>query len=167
MFSSALRRYYEESHDHCYRRDFDICPRTVGGRCDHKIDKRKFSDLADLRATLLAGCTRLLVLIYRRGPGSFLIKANTPWVLLRSTLLVAMWVAYYTALPEIDLSLAAAGYYTSPLLIVLLSSKLTGDRVGGIVRGAVALGFAGVLVILRPGSVPFNGYVLLPFVQGI
>ena len=75
-----------------------------------------------------------------------------------------MWVAYYTALPEIDLSLAAAGYYTSPLLIVLLSSKLTGDRVGWIVRGAVALGFAGVLVMLRPGSVPFNSYVLLPFV---
>ena len=90
----------------------------------------------------------LLVFLRRRGPGISLIPASILWVLLRSILLVAMWVAYYTALPEIDLSLAAAAYYTSPLLIVLLSSRLTGDRVYWSVCGAVALGFAGVLVML-------------------
>ena len=109
----------------------------------------------------------LLLLLCRRRPGISLIPASIRWVLLRSTLLVAMWVAYYTALPEIDLSLAAAAYYTSPLLIVLLSSRLTGDMVGWSVLGAVALAFAGVLVMLRPGSVPFNGYVLLPFVAAL
>lgn len=109
----------------------------------------------------------LMMLLRWREPRTSLIPANTPWVLLRSVLLVAMWIAYYTALPEIDLSLAAAGYYTSPLLIVLLSSRLTGDRVGWRVRSAVALGFVGVLVMLRPGSVPFDAYVLLPFVAAL
>ena len=109
----------------------------------------------------------LLVLLRWREPGTSLVPGRVGWVLLRSALLVTMWVAYYTALPKIDLSLAAAAYYTSPLLIVLLSARLTGERVGWVVRGAVALGFVGVLVMLRPGAIPLDGFVLLPFVAAL
>lgn len=110
----------------------------------------------------------LFLLLFRRGgTGISLNPANTRWIFIRSCLLVAMWISYYAALSKIDLSLAAAAYYTSPLLIVLLSSKFTGDRVGWRVRIAVALGFAGVLVMLRPGSVPFDSYMLLPFIAAL
>ena len=109
----------------------------------------------------------LLVLLRRREPSTSPVPRHVRWVLLRSALLVAMWIAYYTALPEIDLALAAAAYYTSPLLIVLLSSSLAGDRVGWTVRVAVALGFAGVLVMLRPGTATLDGYVGLPFVAAL
>ena len=44
---------------------------------------------------------------------------------------------------------------------------MTGDRVGWRARCAVALGFAGVIVMLRPGAVPFNAYALLPFVAAL
>ena len=89
------------------------------------------------------------------------------WTLLRSALLVLMWVSYYTALPKVDLALAAAAYYTAPLMITLLSARLAGDRVNRAVQGGVVLGFAGVLVMLRPGSAPVNPYVLLPFVAAL
>ena len=109
----------------------------------------------------------LVVLLRWREPDTPLAPTRARWVLLRSALLVSMWVAYYTALPRIDLSLAAAAYYTSPLLIVLLSARLAGDRVGPVVWAAVALGFAGVLVMLRPGSVPFDAHVLLPLAAAL
>lgn len=109
----------------------------------------------------------LLLLLRRRESSRPLLPNRTRWVLLRSSLLVAMWIIYYTALPRIDLSLAAAAYYTAPLLITVLSARLAGDRVGGVIKGAVVLGFAGVLVMLRPGSVPLDVYVALPFIAAI
>jgi len=46
------------------------------------------------------------------------------WVVVRSALLVAMWLSYYSALPLMPLSLAAAAYYTSPILITVVASVL-------------------------------------------
>jgi len=78
-----------------------------------------------------------------------------------------MWISYYTALPQVDLSLAAAAYYTAPLLITLLSARLAGDRVGWGVKFAVVLGFTGALVMLRPGSASLNVYLALPFIAAL
>ena len=83
----------------------------------------------------------LLVLLRWRERATSLIPKRPPWVLLRSTLLVTMWIAYYTALPEIDLSLAAAAYYTAPLMITWLSARLADERVGS---GRAGRGGAGL-----------------------
>ena len=82
-------------------------------------------------------------------------------------MLTFMWVAYYTALPHVDLSVAAAVYYTLPLFITLFAAVFIGERVG--VRGwiAVFLGFCGVLLILRPRADDFNGYALLPLTSAV
>jgi len=80
---------------------------------------------------------------------------------------VFMWIAYYTALPHIKLSLAAAVYYTIPLFITLFSSWMTGDAVGKKNWIAVCIGFMGVLIILRPDSEGFNAYALLPLIAAI
>ena len=106
----------------------------------------------------------LVVLLHRADPGGSLMPRRVGWVALRSALLVGMWVAYYAALSEIELSLAAAIYHTSPLLIVPLSAALAGERVGWTVRAGAAIGFAGVLVILRPDAGPIDGHAVLPFV---
>lgn len=86
------------------------------------------------------------------------------WVVLRSLLLTAMWVAYYAALPTTPLSLAAAGYYTIPLFLVLFSAPLLGERVGA--RGwlAAALGFVGVVVMLRPNPADLSVTNFLPVI---
>ena len=89
------------------------------------------------------------------------------WTLTRSLLLSAMWAAYYCSLLYVELSVASAVYYSSPIFITLLAALLLGDRVGR--RGwlAVALGLAGVLLILQPRPSAINLYALLPLASAL
>lgn len=98
-------------------------------------------------------------LAWRKGSQRF---GSPGWVILRSALLVAMWLAYYSALPLMPLSLAAAAYYTSPILITLVASVLARRWPGPRVLLAILLGFAGVVLILRPDASGFNLATLLP-----
>jgi len=96
-----------------------------------------------------------------------LLPSSIAWTALRSLLLALMWIAYYTALPHIDLSVAAAVYYTIPLFITLFSALFTGDKVSPQAWFAIALGFTGVLIIVRPQSDGFNLYILLPLLAAV
>ncbi len=89
------------------------------------------------------------------------------WTLMRSLLLVAMWILYFIALPNIELAIAAAAYYTSPLFITLFAALFLDEPVR--VRGwfAIALGFGGTLLILEPQADDFNTYALLPVLAAI
>ncbi|MEM7669904.1 MAG: DMT family transporter [Pseudomonadota bacterium] len=98
-------------------------------------------------------------LVRRKGPQCF---GSPGWVILRSALLVAMWLAYYSALPLMPLSLAAAAYYTSPILITLIASVLARRWPAPRVLLAIFLGFAGVVLILRPDASGFDLATLLP-----
>ena len=108
----------------------------------------------------------LLALLVGDGIGRSL-RIARPWVLFRSLLLVGAWLAYYTALPFIDLSIAAAAFYSSPLFIAGLSALLAGEPVGRRRSFALAMGFAGVLVILRPGTGDFSGWTILPIAAAV
>lgn len=109
----------------------------------------------------------LFVLLRYQAPGMSLFPSAFLWALLRSLLLAAMWAAYYVALPFMPLSVAAAAYYTIPLFITLFSALFVGEPVGPRGWFAVALGFVGMLVVLRPDADGVNGYVLLPVVAAI
>lgn len=109
----------------------------------------------------------LCVLISRRQPDIKLLPDSIGWVSVRSLLLALMWIAYYSALPHLQLSVAAAGYYTLPLFITLFSGIFIGERVGVIGWLAIGLGFAGVLVMLRPDTESFNIFVLFPLLAAI
>jgi len=89
------------------------------------------------------------------------------WVLLRSFLLMSMWVSYYISLPYLTLSVAAAAYYTLPIFITLFSALLVGDQITRLGWGATFIGFLGVFLILRPSAGDFNWYVLLPLLSAI
>ncbi len=104
----------------------------------------------------------LISLIKYFDPQLSLIPATLKWTVLRSLLLASMWVAYYVALPHIKLSIAAAVYYTIPIFITLFSALLTGEKVNLKSWLAIAIGFVGVLVIVRPDADGFNPYLLLP-----
>ena len=108
-----------------------------------------------------------IAVIRSRAHGVSLKPTSLGWTALRSLMLTFMWVAYYTALPHVALSVAAAVYYTLPLFITLFAAVFIGERVG--VRGwiAVFLGFCGVLLILRPQAEDFNGYALLPLASAV
>ena len=65
------------------------------------------------------------------------------------------------ALRYIELSMAAAIMFTSPILVSALSVPLLGERVGRWRWGAIVAGFAGVLVVVRPWSGEVHWAVLL------
>ncbi len=87
-----------------------------------------------------------------------------PWVLLRSLLLVLMWLLYYVAIQNVELSLAAAAYYTAPLMITMWSTRIAGERVGRLTLLGVCFGFTGALIMLKPTSVEWSPYLILPFI---
>ncbi|MGX0877889.1 drug/metabolite transporter (DMT)-like permease [Roseovarius sp. MBR-154] len=101
----------------------------------------------------------LWLLARRSGPRAV---GSLVWVVVRSALLVAMWLCYYSALPLMPLSLAAASYYTSPILITVLTTLLARRQPPLRVLLAVCLGFAGVVLILRPDTSGFQISGLLP-----
>ena len=61
---------------------------------------------------------------------------------------VGVFVLAFTYLPLADVHAIAA---SSPLIVVALSAPLLGERVGLARWGAVLAGFAGVMLIIRPG----------------
>lgn len=89
------------------------------------------------------------------------------WIILRSLLLTAMWIAYYLALPLLPLAVAAAAYYTLPLFIVAFAALFGDESVGRSQWMGVALGFAGILLVLRPGGEAFAWAALLPILSAI
>jgi drug/metabolite transporter (DMT)-like permease len=101
----------------------------------------------------------LVWLVKRNG---FAAIGSLFWVTVRSVFLVAMWLGYYVALPLMPLSLAAAAYYTSPILITALASILARRWPPLRVLIAIVLGFGGVILVLRPDTSGFRLATLLP-----
>jgi drug/metabolite transporter (DMT)-like permease len=110
----------------------------------------------------------LLAVAARKSGGTgFLLPNRFGWTLLRSLVLVAMWVFYFSALPHVELAIAAAAYYTLPVFITLFAAVFLGDRISLHGWLAVELGFAGTLLVLQPRAGAFNAYVLLPVVSAV
>lgn len=59
-------------------------------------------------------------------------------------------VVWFEALATADLSLATALSFAAPLVAMPIAARLLGERIGWLRWAAVAFGFAGTLVVLRP-----------------
>jgi S-adenosylmethionine uptake transporter len=98
----------------------------------------------------LIGITFSLVLVQFEG-GFAILRTRTPFLhALRGILIVVSNLTYFTALAAVPLADAAALFFVAPLLITVLSIPLLGEKVGPWRIGAVAAGFAGILVMLQP-----------------
>jgi drug/metabolite transporter (DMT)-like permease len=81
--------------------------------------------------------------------------------ILRSLLLMGSTVCFFTALRYLPLAQAASISFTAPLIVTLLAWPLIGERISLARLAAVMLGFAGVLIVIRPGSDVFHPASLL------
>ena len=109
-----------------------------------------------------AAQTLLLVLIF--GP-SFPRRLRTRHVRLqtaRSMLLLAATFFFFAALERLPLSETTAIFFVAPLIVVALAGPLLGEPVGLFRWTAVAIGFAGMLIIQQPGAAAFRWASLLP-----
>ncbi|MFC4201573.1 DMT family transporter [Candidimonas humi] len=81
---------------------------------------------------------------------------------LRGFLNVIGACAFYRGLAELPLAEITAIAYAAPVFVVLLSAAVYKERLDAWRMLAVALGFAGVLVIVRPASGAFQAASLYP-----
>jgi drug/metabolite transporter (DMT)-like permease len=76
--------------------------------------------------------------------------------LLRGVLSVSSWGLYYAGFQHLPLAPATVLSFSSVLFVTALAGPLLGERVGWRRWSATVAGFAGVLLILRPGAVPLD-----------
>ena len=86
---------------------------------------------------------------------------NPGFLLLRAVVLFFAYFAYYLAFPALPLADAVALYFTVPLFIALFAGPYLGEKATPGVWMALALGLAGVVVMLRPGEGLFEPAALL------
>ena len=103
---------------------------------------------------------------HRVGP-SFWHTAHWRVQLLRSAMLVVATLSFFGALRFLPLAEASAISALAPVFIVLLSPWMLGERPGRARLAAALAGFAGVLILLRPGSAVFHPATLLLFVTAL
>jgi drug/metabolite transporter (DMT)-like permease len=81
---------------------------------------------------------------------------------LRGTLMVAVTLLDFAALQSMPLAQATAVFFTTPVLVTVFAAVFLRERPGWATWAAVATGFAGVLVVVRPGtSLPLAGVLLV------
>jgi drug/metabolite transporter (DMT)-like permease len=85
-----------------------------------------------------------------------LFKIRWGWHVARGVLAVLMLATFIYAISEMPLSEAYTLFFISPLLITALSVPFLGETVGWRRWAAVLVGFAGVLIVMRPGFVAVN-----------
>ncbi len=95
-------------------------------------------------------------LVVREG-GLKALRPRHPWlVALRALLLAIDMVFVFYAFTKLPLADAYTMLFTAPMLVTALSVPLLGEHVGWRRWSAVAVGFGGVLVVLRPGFAELN-----------
>lgn len=109
----------------------------------------------------LVGVPLLLLLVHRESNWRAILSPDFWLLTARAGLLLCSYFAYYMAFPALPLADAVALYFTVPLFVTLLAGPFLGERSPWTVWLAVAIGFAGVLVMLRPGSGLFEPAALL------
>ena len=106
-------------------------------------------------------CTMLLMLAWRMGGLKASKALRSPVVALRTAADVGGTVTYMLALQYIPLNNVVSIFQTLPLVVTLGSVLFFGEKVGWRRWSAIAAGFAGVLLIIRPGFEGFNAFSLL------
>lgn len=89
--------------------------------------------------------------------GDLRLRVNKPGTqLVRGVMMVTSMLAFVAALRFLPIADAAAVGFVSPLLITALSVPMLGEVVGIRRWTAIAVGFAGVLIVIRPGGSTFH-----------
>jgi len=98
---------------------------------------------------------------WRRGDRSLRMRQ---WrlALARGLAVTLAQLLFYLSLGLMAFATATTISYTTALFTTALAVPLLGERVGAIRWVAVAIGFVGVVLIMRPGTVDFAWVMLLP-----
>ncbi|WP_353212658.1 DMT family transporter [Rhodovarius sp.] len=89
--------------------------------------------------------------------GLIVLRTRRPWLQLgRAATLTASNLCFFFAITFIPLAKASAISLTAPLIVALLAWPMLRERTTPLRILAVLVGFAGVLVVIRPGAAVFH-----------
>ena len=110
----------------------------------------------------------LVLALFLPAQGTALVETRRlPLEILRAVALLGSTVLNFFAILFLPLTITAAISFTSPLILVALSVPLLGEIVGWRRWLAIALGFVGILIVVRPSSGTFSPAVLLCLLAAI
>ena len=109
--------------------------------------------VAEIVWARFAGHLLFVVVAFLPKRGWRLFAARRPALQIgRSFLLLASTAMFVSAIGRVPLATASAIGFTAPILVTALSVPLLGETVGPRRWTAVAVGFFGALIIIRPGA---------------
>ncbi|MEY2449085.1 MAG: hypothetical protein QOH79_2561 [Acidimicrobiaceae bacterium] len=103
---------------------------------------------------LRSGCALLILLAITLSRGGLppLPRASVPAHLVRLASMLGAIFLFFTALEELPLADTTAIAFGAPFVMLALSGPLLGERVPRAAWVAVAVGFVGVVIIVKPGG---------------
>ena len=87
------------------------------------------------------------------------------WHLLRTAMAVVMTALNFAALQYLQLTVTSAIFFSSPIIIALISAPLLGEKLDARKLAAIVAGFCGVLVIVHPWSADFHPAMILSVIN--
>lgn len=111
---------------------------------------------------LLSG---ILVILAIRGP--VILRSKRPLLQFgRGLTVVAAAASFLSALSYLPLADATAVTFLAPFMVIVMAALLLGEKIGIRRWIAVAVGFAGTMIIIRPGMGTFHPAFFLVLVSG-
>jgi drug/metabolite transporter (DMT)-like permease len=111
-----------------------------------------------------------IIMVPAMLPGSpfYALRTGRPGLqLVRGITLLASSVFFISGLRFLPIAEASATTFVSPIFVTALSIVLLGESVGARRWLATAVGLAGVLIILRPGTSAFHPAALFPLLSAL
>jgi drug/metabolite transporter (DMT)-like permease len=105
--------------------------------------------------------------VWQQGGASLLVTGNGVLQVARGLLLVVATGTNFIAVGYLQLAQTASISFSNPLWVCALSPLLLGERVGPRRWFAVLVGFLGVLLIIRPGTMGFHWAMLLSLTSAL
>jgi drug/metabolite transporter (DMT)-like permease len=107
--------------------------------------------------------TVVMAAIFLPRMGLGLLRTSMPGLqLVRGLMLVLSSVVFVVALGHMKIAEVASIVFLAPIIVALAGGPLLGERVAARTWLALAGGFGGVLLIIRPGGDAFTWWALLP-----
>lgn len=115
----------------------------------------------------LFGIIPIAFLLWRSGSFRGLRTRRLHLHAVRAGLLFTALLSFFAALRSLPLAEAVAVGFTAPLFVTALAGPLLGEPVGPRRWAAVGVGFAGALIMVRPGSEAFQPEALLVLLSAL
>ncbi len=112
------------------------------------------------------GLLAALPLLLHHGPG-LLRTTQFPRYLFRCLVGVCSMLAGFWAIGNLPLAQAVSLSYATPLFVTIAAAAMLGEQVRARRWAAVVLGFAGVLLIVRPGTTGFSTGTLVALMAAL